>query len=297
MIDERHEELASLYAFDLLEGPERADFEAALARDAELQALVCDLRESAAALAHTAPAAAPPEELKSRILASLDQSRIENRKSKILPFPALPWAVAACLALLGAWLAQLHVANRTDVALARTQQRLAEIALRDARQRLEAERILTQRQLAGLDQQLAESQQQVSDLARAALDNVKRLADLQAQADLAQLKIAALVAMTSNAPPAVAVAVWSPARHEGVFQVEKLPPPAADQKYELWIIEDPGKPPVSAGVFDVGADGAARTGFKPTAPIASAAVFAVSREKNDGARAHAKPGEVVMVIK
>ena len=33
MIDERQEELASLYALDLLEGAERVQFEAALARD------------------------------------------------------------------------------------------------------------------------------------------------------------------------------------------------------------------------------------------------------------------------
>ena len=43
MIDERHEELASLYALDLLEGAERAQFETALARDPELQALVREL--------------------------------------------------------------------------------------------------------------------------------------------------------------------------------------------------------------------------------------------------------------
>ena len=33
MIDERHEELAALYAFDLLEGAELASFETALAAD------------------------------------------------------------------------------------------------------------------------------------------------------------------------------------------------------------------------------------------------------------------------
>ena len=60
MIDERHEELASLYAFDLLEGEELAQFQTALARDPELQALVRDLRETSASLAHTAPAIVPP---------------------------------------------------------------------------------------------------------------------------------------------------------------------------------------------------------------------------------------------
>src|SRR5438132_620208 len=66
MIDERHEELAALYALDLLEGTDRAQFEAALARDPALQALVRDLRESSAALAHTAPAVPPPAALRHR---------------------------------------------------------------------------------------------------------------------------------------------------------------------------------------------------------------------------------------
>ena len=40
MIDERKEELAALYALDLLQGAERSSFEAELSRDPELQKLV-----------------------------------------------------------------------------------------------------------------------------------------------------------------------------------------------------------------------------------------------------------------
>ncbi|HEY1108323.1 MAG TPA: hypothetical protein VGE76_06815, partial [Opitutaceae bacterium] len=70
MIDEHQEELAALYAFDLLEGEERARFEAALAQDPQLQALVHELRETSAQLAH-AQATPPPAALKDRVLASI----------------------------------------------------------------------------------------------------------------------------------------------------------------------------------------------------------------------------------
>src|SRR5206468_3400791 len=78
MIDERQEELASLYALDLLEGAERAEFEQALAGDTELQALVRQLREASTALAHSTPAARVPVELKSRVLASIGRPAPDN---------------------------------------------------------------------------------------------------------------------------------------------------------------------------------------------------------------------------
>ena len=92
MIDERSEELASLYALDLLEGAERTAFETAVAADPALAQLVAELREAAASIAHTAPTAEPPSALKARVLATAIQSKIENPKSKITadllpPFP------------------------------------------------------------------------------------------------------------------------------------------------------------------------------------------------------------------
>jgi hypothetical protein len=60
MIDERHEELAALYALDLLEGAELTAFESALAHDAELRRLVASLRETSAALALAAPTVPAP---------------------------------------------------------------------------------------------------------------------------------------------------------------------------------------------------------------------------------------------
>lgn len=285
MIDERHEELAALYALDLLEGSERAQFETALVRDPALQALVRELRESSSALAHTAPHAPPPPALKERILASVSENSAPAHVTNVVRPPAsafralLPWAVAACFAFASVWTWQLYRSSRTEVALLRSQQEIAEVALQTARNQLEAERLLDSRAIVRLNERIADLN-----------------LELKSQGDLAELKIAALASMLNNSPEALAVAVWNPAQQEGILNVEKLPALAAGQTYELWVIEDQ-KAPVSAGVFSLGGDGRGRVRFKPAVPIAEAAVFAVSRETDDGGRTHASPGEVLVLGK
>jgi RNA polymerase sigma factor (sigma-70 family) len=64
MIDDRQEELASLYALDLLEGAEKAEFQGMLARDPALRRQVDELRAAASELARLAPQAEPPPELR-----------------------------------------------------------------------------------------------------------------------------------------------------------------------------------------------------------------------------------------
>ncbi len=60
MIDERQEELAALAALGLLEGAEKAEVEAALARNPALARHGDELREAAASLAHTCRGCPPP---------------------------------------------------------------------------------------------------------------------------------------------------------------------------------------------------------------------------------------------
>lgn len=159
MIDERHEELAALYALDQLEGPARTQFEAALARDPALQSLVRDLRESAASLAHTATTKPPPI-LKARVLASIPTSSApvsdhSTHSSSVGFRTVFPWALAACFALVAAWLGTRLLTERTEATRFRQQHALADVALQSAKQQLEAERIVTRRQFQDLDQQLA----------------------------------------------------------------------------------------------------------------------------------------------
>ena len=162
MIDETQEELAALYAFDLLEGAELTRFQADLARDRDLQELVRELGKSTTSLAHLPPAAPPPPELKVRVLASIAaaSSKVTASDNVIRPAPSAfrllaPWAVAACLALTSAWVGRLYIASRSENALRRQQNELADIAVKSARQQVEAERIVGRRRIEDLTQQIA----------------------------------------------------------------------------------------------------------------------------------------------
>ena len=96
------EEQASLYVFGLLESAESAVFERRLESDADLRALVDELDEAAAAIAHNAPTRALPPELRARVLSQVGEA------NKVVAFPRrstwIPWALAACLALTCAYL-------------------------------------------------------------------------------------------------------------------------------------------------------------------------------------------------
>ncbi len=367
MIDERQEELAALYALDLLEGADRAQFEAALARDPALQALVRDLRESSAALAHTAPAAPPPAALRERVLTSIGERATTAVGDNVSRPPAslfrslTPWAVAAGFAAVAAFDGLRYVSSRGENATLRQQLAVTDVAWQTAQTTLAAERVVSQRQLATItdtnrqladatrrsealaseratidqalattreqlasrerelaaaraqagesDHQLLALAQRIESLTRAGEEAQRRLAaaeqavdqldrELRGQASVADMKIATLTSMLKNSPQALAVALWDPKKHEGVVTFEKLPALAANQSFELWVIENrEGAKPVSAGVFLPNSDGSGRVAFKPTAAVATVGTFAVSREQQDGAAAHAAPGEVVMLGK
>ncbi len=290
MIDERTEELASLHALDLLEGAELAAFETQLASDPQLQALVRELREAAAMLALTAPAAVPDAALKARVLQQIGQAQPrETGRNTILPFrlPTLiPWAAAAGFALVAAWLGQDLLATREEAANQRTEARLAQLVLRDTANRLEAERIVLNQQMDNSGRQLADTQRQLATTASEAAAANQRVAalnqQLKAEGDLAQFKISTLSSMLGNSPQAVAVAVWNPSRQEGLLAVEKLPALAQNQDYQLWVVDPKYQNPVNGGVFTVDANGVARVQFKADQPISAINAFAVTLERKGG---------------
>ena len=189
MIDERYEELASLYAFDLLAGAELAQFEQRLAADPELQALVASLRETSASLAHTAPAVPPPAALRQRVLASieaLEASPAAAPDNVIRPagfgfWQFVPWAAAAGLAVTAAWLGQRYVSTRTEAASLRSQQTLADLALKNSAQQLEAERILARRQLQDTQQQVVSASTQLETTRAQVAERDRLIAEARTQ--------------------------------------------------------------------------------------------------------------------
>ncbi len=285
MIGEHQEELAALYAFDLLEGTERTSFESALATNPALVALVCELRETSATLAHLAPAATLPPSLRPLVLASVDRASI-HRPAPVIPFsrtalqPWLAWATAAAFALSAAWLGVLYVSDRSNAALLRDTQAFDTLSLQSANLQLEAERILAQRQRSLHENQLTTLTERIATLAA-------RTADLSAQlkreGDLANLKITTLASLLKNSPQALAVVVWNPEKQEGVLKVEKLPPLAAHQDYQLWVVDPQYPDPVDGGIFVVDTQtGDARIQFHSKQPVTAVNAFAVTLERKGG---------------
>lgn len=301
MIDERHEETAALYALDLLEPAERSAFEAQLAADPVLANHVRELRESANTLALLAPTQAPSAALRARILSTVGQSAKTARPTgrtitaaptaaaapaQIIRFPFsawMGWAAAAAFAIVSALLGQRLLTQRTELISLRQAQELAQLELRSLQTLQESERIVTARQIEELRRAEAQVASLSTTLSAERTESTLRVAELQRRNDLAQLKIASLAALAGASPDAKAIAVWNPTTQEGVLTVEKLPALAANQDYQLWVIDPQYPIPVDGGVFTVDPDtGAARMQFKPDKPVKVAAKFAVSLERKGG---------------
>ena len=329
MIDDRQHELAALYALDLLEGAEAAAFEAELKQNSELQVLVRELRESSASYALSAPQVSPSPELKARVMSRLsDKPSAEAKASQpgdvlfFRPAVLIPWAIAAGLAIGCFWLGSSFVRTRADYAVAQQQITLAEVDASSARNQLEAERILSNKQLVDataqlnqLNVQVAQSTEKITEATRvldttfdqldqtkatlaarqleltqiseklvAATDLVGELQTrLRSEGDIAQFKIATLASMAGNSPQALAVAVWNPKTQQGVLRVDKLPALASDKDYQLWLIDPAYPSPVDGGVFTVDpATGHAQVNFKPNQQVNNAAKFAISLERKGG---------------
>ena len=118
MIDEAKQQAAIDYVIGELSDVEIAAFEKELASERELLEFTRELTDAFASLALTAGVVRPPRGLFSRISAKTNS----GKRSKIILFSFLPWALAACLAIA---LLVLGLEN------SRTKSELAELGQRD----------------------------------------------------------------------------------------------------------------------------------------------------------------------
>src|ERR1700722_9918632 len=246
MIDEPKQDLLVQYLLNELDSSTAEKIRLELEADAELRDFVRQTEDAFASLAFAAPPMAPPVGLPQRILRSeRDRSTVSSPalRPKII-WLAIPWALAACLAvaclLLG--LEQARLQKRSEQA----GQEL--LALQQKGVRLEEE-----------------------------------LGVLRSKNVLAEVQIATLKAQVTAYETASAVVVWDKDQKNGVLQLDKLPPPASGKDYQLWVIDPKIAQPVSAGVLAVPNNGLIRASFHPVSPIESAAAFAISVEKAGGA--------------
>jgi anti-sigma-K factor RskA len=255
MINERMEEQAGLYVLGALPDGEIAAFEEAMKGDAELRNLVESLRISRDAMAGALPCVEPPAALKQKIMARIESQKIV----KLPPAPEphaqgwavwLPWALAACLAVV--------------------------CAVSFSRQNAMREKLgLQEKQIADLNKLADSLRAEAGDLrlAVARLNETNRLENL---------RIAMLGSLLEDSPKAVAVSLWDNSRQSGVFVVQNLKPLPADKDYQLWVIDPKYSTPVSAGVFQVDDQGNMRIQFKTDKLIESANKFAVTQEPKGG---------------
>ena len=147
-----------------------------------------------------------------------DESKIE--------LPAwLPWATTACLAALVACLGELWVIEKERSQLIREDAALSQTALKAAENQLEAERIVSAREGAGL---------------RA----------------IAGPQVALLLAPGGSLAPKAAFGVvdWDPAARRGRIRLSGLPVLPPERDYQLWLDgQGPGYP-ADCGAFHGPAD-------------------------------------------
>ncbi|WP_438483510.1 anti-sigma factor [Oleiharenicola lentus] len=265
MITDHQEEHASLYALGLLESAEVARFENELASSPRLRALTRDFIEVCAALALTIPQIAPPPVLKSQVLAMAGfQEASTPRPTNVVPFSVarfltLPWAAAAVLALAATWFATQNAFLRSENLSLVTETQLAEVAYRMSQAQLAERSMFAEKMISELGQKL------------------------QRNEDLSRLKITALASLAGNTTEAKVIAVWDPEQQTGLLSMEKLPPIADTQDYQIWIVDPAYQNPVNGGVFHVSSDGKIPAlAFKPDQPVAQVAAFAISLEKKGG---------------
>jgi anti-sigma-K factor RskA len=261
VIDETMQERAAAYALGALDENETKAFEGALRVDAELRALVRELRSVAEALAGTAPALEPPASVKARLLLEIDDLRPAAAKRVQDPPPSapqsaparawIPWAVAAAMALLSLAFYWQGASLRSQLAA----------------------------QAGHINELMASA-----ELARAESSDLRQtVAKLRESNRLATFRIALLDSLLAAAPKTIAVSVWDNERQDGVFIVRNLKPLPSDKDYQLWIIDPKYPSPVDAGVFQVDAKGNVRQDFRAKLPIQTANQFAVTIEPKGGA--------------
>ena len=317
MKDERHEELASLYALGALPVKEARAFESAMARDPALRLLVRDFQTATAALAHAAPPVELPANLEGQLIAHLHAqgaTAITARHDRRW----LAWAaVAAVLAVLVTLLGFDRQRLTREVTVLRVQEKevtnlatetarlenditkLHENEIKAAAQsaraateraallaettRLSSERTRMEGELAALRKK--------DELATLAIRNLtQQLAEKDA---LAALDVRNLTAQLEETRKTLASVVWSQDQQSGILTLENLNPPGPSEDYQLWVIDEKSPTPISAGLLHVDEKGGGRYEFKSTAPIGAAGKFAISREKKGG---NTKPeGPIVLL--
>jgi anti-sigma-K factor RskA len=193
---ERHEELVAAVALGVPLGSEQAELDRHLAEGcAVCEGMLADFRRASTAMASGVPEAAPPPELKARILGALGPSRAVERPA---PSP-IPWRALAAAAVLG----------------------LIAIGVDDARLRRQREELRSQS--AALADQLRTAETALAE--RVLRARVLESDDVQMM----------MLGGQGPQPGARGRVFWSERARRGIIVASNLAPLPPDRQYELWV--------------------------------------------------------------
>ncbi len=253
-------DLAAAYALGALPPEEAREFEAFLATSPEAQREVDEYRETAALLALGGEERRPPPELRGRVQAAIEATKVRRLPGRPAPPPPAsaarrsPWGPIAWVGLAAALLAAVALGART-----RTLGR--DIAARDST-------------IAGLERRVDELGQAVFDrdgiLAAVLSRNVQ------------------LVQLTASGDPDPAIQIfWDKARNTALLNAIGLRPAPAGRTYQLWWIRD-GKP-VPSVTFDIRPDGAGLVRGVSVPSDGALSAAAVTEEPEGGSQQPTSP--------
>lgn len=246
--EERYLDSIPAYVLGALDAAETAELERHLedsCRECDAEMLRCT-RDLEALVETTAPVA-PAETTRARLLAEVSRSA---RPAAATPGRQWQRAAAAAVVALLAWSA------------------VSQVGLRRRVDELAALRQVDSAELVRLESAL--------DRARQRLDRYALASRIAASPDLETVRLAGLEA----APDASAQALIAGPDARAVFYASNLEPNASGKTYQLWVIV--GGEPVSAGTFDVDADGSGSLVIETLDSPAAIEAWAVTLEPAGG---------------
>lgn len=243
MTHDEYQDLIELESLGALTPEESGLLEEHLRTCASCRGELDQAREAAASLALAADPVAPPPEIRSRVLGSVNASR--ERATRRAPLAWMPLAAAFAIVIVGGVLYLAVQRNREQLRIARNH-------------------------IALLNEQKQEEERSRRELER----KLEALTGAGATIELAGQEVA---------PASSARVFINEDERTALVFFQNLPPSPADKSYQLWIIRGDRPEPQSAGVFEVGPDGQATLGLQNLPVDTEIRAFAVTLEPRGGA--------------
>ncbi len=283
MIDESTHDQAIDFVLGCLPDDQLAEFDSKLTADAELRALVEELRNSTALLAYSAPAFDLPPTLRQNVLNAVHAEKLAVNEATSQPATGatspsaqrstwLPWAVAAAIAIFAGILwtnnqSLMQQSRELATQTAITEDLFQQVAeLKKINQTAAEEIHASEKQLAAASEESRTLQSEISAL--------------RERSAIAEMKVATLTSQIDTSY--LASIAWSQDDQTGILHVRRLPEAERGKDYQLWVLDKNRTAPISAGTFRVAADGSATIEFAPTQSVSADSSFAVSLEKSGG---------------